>query len=211
MAIPSLAQRPADGRFSRPLHDGRPARPASGGRAAADHLFRLIPDNVGPRLETARGAVDLRALPIARLLKADLAPREISGSLYVDSPTMLLGIHLLRHHSGAGRSARSPAGDACARRIPGRPDLGVRNSNQKCDQFVLDICIKCYCSKEQGKILKPVCGFVKKSDISGIPGPLNYEIAAPGKKSGICPQNAKRQGKVSMRTAPDRPERLAVR
>lgn len=49
------------------------------------------------------GTVDMEALHLARLLKAELSQRAAPNELYVDSLVTLFGIHLLRNYAEAGR------------------------------------------------------------------------------------------------------------
>lgn len=49
------------------------------------------------------GTVDMEALHLARLLKAELSQRATPNELYVDSLVTLFGIHLLRNYAEAGR------------------------------------------------------------------------------------------------------------
>lgn len=49
------------------------------------------------------GTVDLEALHLARLLKAELTQRTAPNELYIDSLVTLFGIHLLRNYTEAGK------------------------------------------------------------------------------------------------------------
>jgi AraC family transcriptional regulator len=49
------------------------------------------------------GTVDLEALQLARLLKAELIRAEGANELYVDSLVTMLGVHLLRNYTDAGK------------------------------------------------------------------------------------------------------------
>lgn len=51
------------------------------------------------------GTVDMEALQLARLLKAELSQRPAPNELYVDSLVTLFGIHLLRNYTDTGKPA----------------------------------------------------------------------------------------------------------
>ncbi|MGH6763026.1 MAG: helix-turn-helix domain-containing protein [Phyllobacterium sp.] len=51
------------------------------------------------------GAVDLKALHVAELIKMELAHGDAASAIYIDSLITLMGIHLLRNYSSIERSA----------------------------------------------------------------------------------------------------------
>jgi AraC family transcriptional regulator len=56
------------------------------------------------------GTVDLLALPLAQMLKAELADRKVANELYVDSLITMFGIHILRTYSGHSKAFRPNRG-----------------------------------------------------------------------------------------------------
>lgn len=72
----------------------------------ADHVELLPPPF---------GTVDLQALQLALLLKAELTQRDVPSELYVDSLVTIFGVHILRNYAGVGKLPQSPKGGLSSR------------------------------------------------------------------------------------------------
>jgi len=61
------------------------------------------------------GTVDLHALQLAQLLKAELTKRETPNELYVDSLVTMFAVHILRNYAGVRKVVPNPNGGLSSR------------------------------------------------------------------------------------------------